>query len=173
MFWYDGNCVSRSRWRRGGLRARDESSAALIPHQTPTDRAAQVTLFSPSLARPEYTTTFVGPCNKSWTRAREEVTRLRVTHRLNLCLVGVRGNDANRALVWWIRFEAFRNWCDRTDVMTRSTAQASIVRDACEAAASFPLNHLWEFDTMDFARAVEGMAVRRGSQRSIDDVAAT
>jgi hypothetical protein len=72
-------------------------------------------------------------------------------------------NDANRALVWWIRFEAFRTWCARTDVMTRATSGASIVRDACEAAASFPLNHLWEFDPMDFARAVEDMAVRRAS----------
>jgi hypothetical protein len=72
-------------------------------------------------------------------------------------------DDANRALVWWIRFEAVRNWCARTDVMTRSTSDASIVRDACEAAASFPLNHLWEFDPTDFARAVEGLAVRRSA----------
>jgi hypothetical protein len=72
-------------------------------------------------------------------------------------------NDANRALVWWIRFDAFKNWCARTNVMTRSTSDAWIVRDACEAAASFPLNHLWEFDTTDFGRAVEGMAVRRAS----------
>jgi hypothetical protein len=72
-------------------------------------------------------------------------------------------DDANRALVWWIRFEAFRNWCATTGVVTRSTSEARIVRDACEAAASFPLNHLWEFDPTDFARAVEGMAVRRAS----------
>ena len=72
-------------------------------------------------------------------------------------------NDANRALVWWIRFQAFRHWCATSDVMTRSSSEASIVRDACEAAASFPLNHLWEFDIMDFGRAVEGMAVRRAS----------
>jgi len=72
-------------------------------------------------------------------------------------------NDANRALVWWIRFEAFKNWCARTDVMTRSTSEAGIVRDACAAAASFPLNHRWEFDPTDFARAVERMAVSRAS----------
>jgi hypothetical protein len=72
-------------------------------------------------------------------------------------------DDANRALVWWIRFEAFRNWCAASGIVTRSTSDAWIVRDAREAAASFPLNHLWEFDPMDFARAVEGMAARRAS----------
>jgi hypothetical protein len=41
-------------------------------------------------------------------------------------------NDANRALVWWIRFDAFRTWCARTDVNTRATSGASIARDACE-----------------------------------------
>jgi hypothetical protein len=45
--------------------------------------------------------------------------------------------------------------------MTRSTSDSWIVRDACEVAARFPLNDLWEFDSMDFGRAVEGMAVRR------------
>jgi len=70
-------------------------------------------------------------------------------------------DDANRALVWWIRFGALRNWCERTDVTTRSTSDSRIVRDACEVAASFPLNHLWEFDPIDFGRAVDGMAVKR------------
>jgi hypothetical protein len=70
-------------------------------------------------------------------------------------------DDANRALVWWIRFEAFRTWCAGTDIMTRSTFDSWIARDACEVAACFPLNHLWEFDPMEFGRAVEGLAVRR------------
>jgi hypothetical protein len=70
-------------------------------------------------------------------------------------------DDANRALVWWIRFEALKNWCARTDGMARSTSDSWIVRDACEAAASFPLNHLWEFDPEDFGFAVEAVAVRR------------
>jgi hypothetical protein len=70
-------------------------------------------------------------------------------------------DDANRALVWWIRFGAFKNWCTRPDVMAHSTCNAWIVRDACAVAASFPLNHLWEFDSKDFGRAVEGMAVIR------------
>jgi hypothetical protein len=70
-------------------------------------------------------------------------------------------DDANRALVWWIRFGAFRNWCDRTDVMRCSTSDSWTLRDACEVAASFPLNHLWEFDPKDFGSAVEEMAVKR------------
>lgn len=70
-------------------------------------------------------------------------------------------DDTNRALVWWIRFGAFKNWCTNTDVMTRSTSDSWTLRDACEVAASFPLNYLWEFDPMDFGRAVEGMAVKR------------
>jgi hypothetical protein len=74
-------------------------------------------------------------------------------------------DDVNRALVWWIRCGAFRNWCARTDVMTRSTSESWTLRDACEVAASFPLNYLWEFDPLDFGRAVEGMAVRRAGAR--------
>ena len=70
-------------------------------------------------------------------------------------------NDANRALVWWIRFGAFKNWCARTDVIVRSTSDSSILRDACEVAASFPLNHLWEFDPASFGFAVETVSVKR------------
>jgi hypothetical protein len=70
-------------------------------------------------------------------------------------------DDANRALVWWIRFGALKNWSARTDVMARSTSDSRMLRDACEVAASFPLNHLWEFDPIDFGFAVETVAVRR------------
>jgi hypothetical protein len=82
-------------------------------------------------------------------------------------------DDANRALVWWIRFEALKNWCARTDGGARSTSDSSIVRDACELAASFPLNHLWEFDPEDFGLAVEAVAVRRARAGAVDDVVAT
>lgn len=69
-------------------------------------------------------------------------------------------DDANRALVWWIRFGALKAWCDNPDV-ARSTPDSGILRDACEVAASFPLNPRWEFDAMDFGRALEGMATKR------------
>jgi hypothetical protein len=69
--------------------------------------------------------------------------------------------DANRALVWWIRFGALKAWRTNPEVIARSMSDSVILRDACEVAASFPLNPLWEFDTTDFGRAVDGMALRR------------
>jgi hypothetical protein len=71
-------------------------------------------------------------------------------------------DDANRALVWWIRFWALKNWCARTDGIAGSTSDFCVLRNACEVAAGFPLNHLWEFDPTDFAVAVETVALRRG-----------
>jgi len=70
-------------------------------------------------------------------------------------------DDANRALVWWIRFGALKAWRIGPDVIARSTSDSGTWRDACEAAASFPLNPLWEFDATDFGRALDGMALRR------------
>lgn len=70
-------------------------------------------------------------------------------------------DDANRAVVWWIRFGAFKNWCARTDVIVGSTSDLSFLRDACEVAAGFPLNHLWEFDPEGFGFAVETASVKR------------
>ena len=70
-------------------------------------------------------------------------------------------DDANRALVWWIRFEALKAWCDRTDVIARLNSGSVTLRDACDVAASFPLNHLWEFEPNDFCSATEAVTVRR------------
>ena len=70
-------------------------------------------------------------------------------------------DDANRALVWWVRFGALKAWCANPDVIARATSDSSVLRDACEVAASFPLNPRWEFDARDFDRALHGMAVRR------------
>jgi hypothetical protein len=70
-------------------------------------------------------------------------------------------DDANRALVWWIRFGALQTWCASPDVMARATADARISRDAREVAASFPLNHHWGFDSSAFGRAVDRVALRR------------
>ncbi len=75
-------------------------------------------------------------------------------------------DDANRALVWWIRFEALKKWYASTDSLARSTADAFVVRDACEVAASLPLNRLWEFDATDFGSALESLAVKRARART-------
>jgi hypothetical protein len=70
-------------------------------------------------------------------------------------------DDANRALVWWIRFGALQAWRTNPDVIARSMSDSGILRDACEVAASFPLNPQWEFDGTDFGRTLDGMALRR------------
>jgi hypothetical protein len=69
--------------------------------------------------------------------------------------------DANRALVWWIRFGALKAWRTNPDVIARSMADSGSLRDAREIAASFPLNPLWEFDATNFERALHGMALKR------------
>jgi hypothetical protein len=73
-------------------------------------------------------------------------------------------DDANRALVWWIRFGALKAWCAGSEAMARLTSGTVTLRDACEVAASFPLSHRWEFETDDFCAAIE--AVRRGRAES-------
>jgi hypothetical protein len=70
-------------------------------------------------------------------------------------------DDANRALVWWIRFCALEAWRTSPAVSARSMSDSAILRDACEVAASFPLNPLWEFDATNFGRALDGLALRR------------
>lgn len=75
-------------------------------------------------------------------------------------------DDTNRALVWWIRYAAFRHWRAETDIPTCPTHWT--LRDACEVAASFPLNHHWEFEMVDFGFAVEaagGRRTRAGAER--------
>jgi len=52
-------------------------------------------------------------------------------------------DDANRALVWWIRFDALKALSSNPDVIARSMSDSEILRDAYEVAASFPLNPLW------------------------------
>ena len=74
-------------------------------------------------------------------------------------------DDANRALVWWIRFGALQTWCDSPEVMARTTSDARILRDAREVAASFPLNDRWEFDATAFGRTLDGIALKRARTR--------
>jgi len=75
-------------------------------------------------------------------------------------------DDANRALVWWIRFGALKAWCARTDVMARLNSGLMILQDARDVAASFPLNDLWEFEPAPFSSALEAVTVRRARAQS-------
>jgi hypothetical protein len=63
--------------------------------------------------------------------------------------------DANRALVWLIRFRALAAWCVRADVAAWVKSGPSHVQHACEMAAAFELNEDWEFDAEAFRSAVE------------------
>jgi len=68
------------------------------------------------------------------------------------------GNDANRALVWFIRFRALKMWAARDGVAPWMTAAR--MPHICEVAASFDLNHQWEFDSDAFCLAVDTMCNR-------------
>jgi hypothetical protein len=69
------------------------------------------------------------------------------------------GNDANRAVVWLIRFRALKTWCAREDSAQWMTdARMSHI---CEVAARFELNQQWEFDPEAFSLAVEATCNRR------------
>ena len=70
-------------------------------------------------------------------------------------------DDANRALIWWIRFVALKAWCARTDVMAQLSNGSVTLRAACDVAASFPLNHHWEFEMDDFCSAIEEATLTR------------
>jgi hypothetical protein len=77
--------------------------------------------------------------------------------------------DANRALVWWIRFQAYKNWCAKTEVTALLMSDACCLRHACEVAAAFPLNDLWEFDADAFASEVRALAARRADRAVINE----
>ena len=64
-------------------------------------------------------------------------------------------DDGNRALIWWIRFEALKAWCARTEVKARLNSGSLTLQDAWDQAASFPLNRHWQFESPDFSSAVE------------------
>jgi hypothetical protein len=66
--------------------------------------------------------------------------------------------DANRALVWFIRFQALTAWCERTDVAEWLRSEPSHTQHACELAASFELNDDWGFDADRFRSAVQSGA---------------
>jgi hypothetical protein len=66
-------------------------------------------------------------------------------------------DDANRALVWFIRFRALTAWRERTDMAAWLHAEPTHVPHACEVAASFELNDDWGFDAEPFRSAVESV----------------
>lgn len=70
-------------------------------------------------------------------------------------------NDANRALVWLIRWRALNTLCARSDVAEWRRAGARTSRDMCEVAAAFDLNDGWEFDQARFCAAVDGLVDRK------------
>ena len=70
-------------------------------------------------------------------------------------------NDANRALVWLIRWRALNALCARSEVAEWRRAGAHTSRDMCEVAAAFDLNDGWEFDHEPFCAAVDGLIHRR------------
>ena len=72
-------------------------------------------------------------------------------------------NDANRALVWLIRFRALRAWCAR-DGMAEWLSAARMPH-ICEVAARFELNDQWEFDVDSFCHAVDRIANRKSRNR--------
>jgi hypothetical protein len=64
-------------------------------------------------------------------------------------------DDANRALVWLIRFRALTAWCTRADINAWLVSGETHYRRACEVAAGFTLNGNWEFAAEDFHSAVQ------------------
>ena len=66
--------------------------------------------------------------------------------------------DANRALVWFIRFRALTAWCGHAEMAAWLSGDPSHPRHACAVAASFALNDEWEFDVEPFRSAVQRAA---------------
>jgi hypothetical protein len=66
--------------------------------------------------------------------------------------------DANRALVWFIRFRALTAWRERTDMCSWLQSEPSHAQHACELAASFDLDDDWGFDAERFRSAVDSVA---------------
>ena len=67
-------------------------------------------------------------------------------------------DDANRAVVWFIRFRALTGWCEREDTAAWLKSEPARTRHASELAASFELNDDWQFDSERFRSAVESVA---------------
>jgi hypothetical protein len=71
--------------------------------------------------------------------------------------------DANRALVWLIRFKALQAWSVREDTTEWLLSGTGHLQHASELAASFTLNGEWEFDAEDFRSAVQSQMFRKSA----------
>jgi len=63
-------------------------------------------------------------------------------------------DDANRAVVWFIRFRALSAWRERGEIEEWLRSDPSHAQHACEVAASFELNDDWGFHAEAFRAAV-------------------
>ena len=66
-------------------------------------------------------------------------------------------DDANKAVVWFIRFRALAGWCERDDTAVWLRSDPARARHASQLAASFELNDDWQFDSERFRSAVESV----------------
>ena len=70
--------------------------------------------------------------------------------------------DANRAIVWLIRFRALKSLTDDAEICSWLAGDAGSTRDACDVAASLRLTERWEFDRRLFRSAVTELIEKRG-----------
>jgi hypothetical protein len=70
-------------------------------------------------------------------------------------------DDANRALVWLLRFRALNALSDRADMTEWLSNHPRTSPAVCQVAATFELNDRWEFDKEAFCSAVDMTASKR------------
>jgi hypothetical protein len=70
-------------------------------------------------------------------------------------------DDANRALVWMLRFSALKAVTANTEVATWLASAVGSLGDAYDVAATLALNERWEFDHASFCSAVKANAAKR------------
>lgn len=66
-------------------------------------------------------------------------------------------DDANKAVVWFIRFRALTGWCEGEGMAAWLRSDPARAQHANELAASFQLNDDWQFDSERFRSAVESV----------------
>jgi hypothetical protein len=69
--------------------------------------------------------------------------------------------DANRALVWMIRFRALRSCWARAEVLESVSHSMSTEDDQYEVAASLDLNDCWEFDARTFCTELRKLVAKK------------
>jgi hypothetical protein len=69
-------------------------------------------------------------------------------------------DDANRALVWLLRFRALKALCAQPEMAVWLDGRAQAWRAVCQIAATCELSDAWEFDKDLFCLAVEAIRAR-------------